>query len=177
MSLIFIEQNQTFWIIYIKYETSKSFGIYLEITRPFLLCLSSICFLLLFVCYSLHLFSFFLRYVSVSRTLKSISRSLLCQMSNIRTDVSGRYYSRGHTAAAVSDFHERPTKGLRFCVVSFNPFDVHLCYPGSAGSWLSRREFSLPTCRKPRIDTLGPNVRTPPQSQDLQELVSRVGMW
>ena len=67
----------TFGIIYIKCETSNNFEIHLEITSLFFLSLSPICFLL-FAPLSLvsSVFVFSIHYVSFSRTLKSVSRTV-----------------------------------------------------------------------------------------------------
>ena len=168
--LIFIEQNQTFWIISIKYETSNSFEIYLEITSPFLLCLSSMfsvtCpFVISFICFRF----FFLRYVSVSRTLKSVSRSSLCPI-NVQyshgTYGSVPYYLHGPKAAALSNFHERPTKGLRLCVFFFS--SVWRAFVLSRKCWssiISARIFFADFPKTPYRYMVGwgggLNVRTP----------------
>ena len=150
-----------------------------SVYRPYVFCYLPVCHYL--ICFRLFVCLFF-RYVSVSRTLKFVSHSLLCPI-NVQyshgTYGSVPYYLRRPTAATVSNFHERPTNGLRFCVFSFHPFDVHSCYQGSVGAQLSRRGFSLLNCRKPRTDTWWRRRMCGPHPEICQSWcpVVRCGRW
>ena len=79
--------------------------------------------------------------------------------------VSGPYYSRGPTAAAVSTFRERTTKGPKvLCTcIFFSPVWRAFVLSRKVGARLSRRGFSVLTSWRPQcMDTWGTDGPDPP---------------